>query len=94
LAQWRKNQIRPSDRKLIIHANSAGPHISRISLVFLNENDMTKAPPPPYALDLAPSDFVLFARVKQLLRGAELPDRHLLFDAIVQILNGLEKCLG
>jgi hypothetical protein len=60
-------------------------------LVFLDENDVMKAPHPRYSPGLAPSDSLLFGHVKQLLPGAEFPDRDLLFDAIVQILTRREK---
>jgi hypothetical protein len=75
LAEWRRNQVGASDRKVIIHADNAPPHTARISLTFLNENDMTKAPHPFSLLDLVPSDFFLFGHVKQFLRGVESPDR-------------------
>jgi hypothetical protein len=55
--------------------------------MFSDENDVTKTRHPPYSLDLTPSDFFLFGH----LRGAEFPDWNSLFDAIVQILTGLEK---
>jgi hypothetical protein len=52
---------------------------------------MMKSPHSTYAPALAPSDFVLFGYVKQLLREAEFHDRDSLFNENVQILTGLEN---
>jgi hypothetical protein len=93
LAEWLKNQVGASDRKLIVHADRTRPHTAGISLTFLDENDMMKALHPPYPSDLVPSDFFPFVHVKQLLRGVKYPDRGSLFDAIVQILTGSRKWL-
>jgi hypothetical protein len=76
---------------LIIYGDNARSHMARISLPFLDKNDMTIAPYPPYSPDLAPSDFFVFGHIKQLFRGAEFPDRDSPFDAIAQILTVLEK---
>jgi hypothetical protein len=63
----------------------------RITLTFREENDMTKTRHSPYSPDLTPFGFFLFGHVKQLLQGAEFPDRDSLFDAVVQILTRREK---
>jgi hypothetical protein len=76
---------------LIVHADDLQSHTARIFLTILYENGVTKARPFPYSPDLAPSGFFLFGQAKQLLRGAECPDWNSLFDAIVQLLTGLEK---
>jgi hypothetical protein len=76
---------------LIVHANDVRPHMPKIFMTFPDENDAAKAPHPLYSSDLPPSGFFLFGHVKQLLRGAEFPDRDSLFDANVQISTGLEK---
>jgi hypothetical protein len=52
---------------------------------------MAKARHPSYSPDLTPSDFFLFGHIKQLLPGAEFPDRDSLFDALMQILTGRGK---
>jgi hypothetical protein len=59
LLEWRKTQLGGSDRKLIVHADNERPHTVRVTLEFLKQNGMTKAPYPLYSPDLAPSDFYL-----------------------------------
>jgi hypothetical protein len=91
LAEWRRNQVGRSDRKFIVHANTACLHTARNFLTFRDEIYMRKAPHLPYFPDLSPSDFFLFGHLKHLGGGAEFPDRDSLFDAIVHSLTALEK---
>jgi hypothetical protein len=92
LVEWRRNQIRASDRKLIIHADNTHPHTARISVTFLDENDMTKAPHSPSSPNLAPSDFSLFGHVKQFLR-ADFPNQDSFFGTMVQISGSIKSDL-
>jgi histone-lysine N-methyltransferase SETMAR len=62
-----------------------------MSLDFLKQDEMRKAPHPPYSPDLAPSDFHLFNQIKQLLAGHEFPDRAALLGAVQYILWSIEK---
>jgi hypothetical protein len=45
----------------------------------------------PYSLDLAPYDFYLFGYIKRLLAGREFADRSELLQAVMDIVNGIEK---
>jgi hypothetical protein len=60
---------------------------------FLEQNAMKRAPHPAYSPNLAPSDFYLFACVKQLLAVQEFPDGEALLAAINAILRGIEKVI-
>jgi transposase len=69
-----------------------------VTLEFLKQNGMKRAPHPPYSPDLAPLDFCLlslisylFGYVKQLLAGHEFPDREALLEAVGHILENVEK---
>jgi histone-lysine N-methyltransferase SETMAR len=56
-----------NEQKLLVHADNARPHTTRLSTQYLNENRMKSAPHPPYSPDLVPSDFYLFGYVKRCL---------------------------
>jgi hypothetical protein len=91
LTEWRKTQVARTDRKPIVHTDDACLHTAKMSLDFLEQNGMRKAPPPGYSLDLAPSDFYLFGHVKQLLAGHEFSDRGALLDSVQGILWNIKK---
>jgi hypothetical protein len=76
---------------LIVHADNAGPHTAKVTLEFLRPNGMKRALHPPYLPGLAPSDFLLFDYIKQLLAGHEFPDREALLEAVIHILEGIEN---
>jgi hypothetical protein len=52
---------------------------------------MKRAPRPPYSPDLAPCDFYLFGYIKRLVARCEFVDRSKLLQAVMDILNGIEK---
>jgi hypothetical protein len=53
---------------LLLHDN-ARPHSAGTTLNLLNSWGWKILPHPPYRLDLAPSDFTLFPKMKKRLRG-------------------------
>jgi hypothetical protein len=75
LLEWPKTQVGGSDRKLIIHAHNARPHTSRVTLEFVKQNPMKRAPHPPCSPDLAPSDFYLLSsrRHQETLGRTRIP---------------------
>jgi hypothetical protein len=52
---------------LIVLSDNVRRHIPSLTLEFLEQNSVKRAPHPPYSPDLAPSDFYLFGYVKQCL---------------------------
>jgi hypothetical protein len=58
LSQWRSIEAAGNDRKLLVHADNARPHIAKLSTQYFNENRMKSAVHSPYFPDLAPSDFI------------------------------------
>jgi hypothetical protein len=64
LADWHTVQARGSNRKLIIHADNARPHVATMTRQFLEHNAMKRAPHPVYSRDLAPPAFDLFDNTK------------------------------
>jgi histone-lysine N-methyltransferase SETMAR len=91
LSVWRRIQIGRTNRKLIMHADNAGPPIAKVTLDLMRCNARKKAPHPPYSPYLAPSDFCLFGHARPLQRGYEFVDREGLLHAINDILRGSEK---
>lgn len=56
-------------KKVLFHQDNAPCHTSKVTMAKLNELHFQLLPHPPYSPDLAPSDFYLFARLKQMLAG-------------------------
>jgi hypothetical protein len=52
---------------------------------------MKRAPHPPYSPDLALCDFYLFGYIKHLLAGREFADRVEFQEAVMAILDDIEK---
>jgi hypothetical protein len=91
LSKWRRTQVGRTNRKLIGHVDNARPHTAKMTLQFMEQNSMQRAPRPAYSPDLSPSDFYLFGYVKQLLSGCQFADQDSLLQAVGDILVGIEK---
>jgi hypothetical protein len=88
---WWKGQGAGSTRKLIVYADNARPHTTKLLMDFMHANRMPRVPHPPYSPDLAPSDFFLFGHVKRQLGGYSLDHADNLFTAVQEILDGSDK---
>jgi histone-lysine N-methyltransferase SETMAR len=91
LSQWRSIKAAGNERKLLVHADNARPHITKLSTQYFNENRMKSTPHPPYSPDLAPSDFYLFGYVKICLAGLSFEDADQLLVAVEDVIEGIEK---
>jgi len=60
--QWQNNTW-------LLHHDIAPAHAALLTRRFLTNNNMTVVPHPPYSPDLAPSDFLLFPKLKMELKG-------------------------
>ena len=56
-------------RSTIIHHDNARPHTSLETRMALDRLGLRTLPHPPYSPDLAPSDFFLFPKLKDYLKG-------------------------
>jgi hypothetical protein len=90
-SQSRSIETAGNERKLMVHADNAHPHITKLSTQYFNENQMKSAPHPPYSPDLTPSDFYLFGDAKRCLAGLSFKDADHLFAAIEGVLEGIEN---
>jgi hypothetical protein len=91
LFKWRRTQVGRTNRKLIVHAGNSRPHTAKMTMQFMEQNSMQRAPDPAYSPDLTPSDFYFFGYVKQLLSGCQFADQDSLLQAVSAILVGIEK---
>jgi hypothetical protein len=57
LSQWRSIEAAGNERKLLVHADDARPHTTKLSTQYFIENRMKSASHLPYFPDLALSDF-------------------------------------
>ena len=60
--QWRNNTW-------LLHHENASAHAVLLTRRFLTDNNMTVVPHSPCSPDLAPSDFLLFPKLKMKLKG-------------------------
>jgi hypothetical protein len=91
LSQWHSIEAAGNERKLLVHANNARPHIAKLSTQYFNENRMKSVLHPPYFPDLAPSDFYLFGYVQRCLAGLSFEDAYQLLAAVESVRKGIEK---
>ena len=61
-----ETRIQMKKKKVLFHQDSALCHKSLATMAKLNEMSLELLPPPPYSPDLAPSDYYLFADLKEM----------------------------
>lgn len=93
-----RNQLHPSlklkRRGMITHGvlllqDNAPAHTSHVAQAAVFDLGYEQLPHPPYSPDLSPSDYFLFPRVKQELRGRHFTSRSSLGSAIFQCAQHL-----
>jgi transposase len=77
-----------SNGRLVVHAGNAGPHSSKRTREFMEENNTKRALHPPFSPDLAPFDFLLFGYIKRTLQGIEFTEKDDLLAKIREIVKG------
>jgi histone-lysine N-methyltransferase SETMAR len=78
-----------TQRKVVVHADNAKPHVAKRVKQFMDDNGLRTASHPLYSPDLAPSDFFLFGHVKTALRGTVFENAEELLEAVTTILRGI-----
>ena len=87
------NESRPftgTSRIMILHDN-ASAHITGVVTQYLSENRIATLAHPAYSPDLAPCDFWLFPKLKELLAGNKYAPAQDLSKAVNSELQGLQK---
>ncbi|KAH0789239.1 histone-lysine N-methyltransferase SETMAR-like protein [Histomonas meleagridis] len=74
-----------------MHMDNATPHRSRETKKFAIKNGLSLCPHPAFSPDLAPSDFYLFGKVKNELKGSGFVSEDELFEAIKSILEKITR---
>jgi hypothetical protein len=80
-----------NEQKLLVHADNARPHTTKLSTQHFNEDRMKSAQYPPYSPDLVPSDFRLFGYAKICLAGLSFEDANQPLAAVEGVPEGVEK---
>ncbi len=86
---WRQDQER--DHSFLLHQDNASSHTAVPTLALLGESGIQMLSHPPYSPDLAPCDFFLFPRLKEMLRGVRFPNILQLQDGVRRVLNQIPK---
>ena len=61
-----KKRPQMKKKKVLFHQDNTPCHKSIATMAKLHELNFKLLPPPPYSLDLAPSDYYLFAKLKRI----------------------------
>ena len=86
ILQKRLRRIRPTRamQDVLLRHDNARPHSSLRTMVAITKFGWTVVPHPAYSPDLAPSDYQLFGKLKDGLRGTHFPDDESLVTAAKQ----------
>ena len=80
-------------RSTIIHHDNARPHTSLETRTALDRLGLRTLPHPPYSPDLAPSDFFLFPKLKDYLKGNRYETADFFADGIQQVVRRWRLCI-
>jgi len=71
--RWKRPELF-ANNSWILHHNNAPAHTALSAREFLTTKQITVLEHPVYLLDLAPSDFFLFQKIKEILKGRHFDD--------------------
>ncbi|XP_023710598.1 histone-lysine N-methyltransferase SETMAR-like [Cryptotermes secundus] len=86
-----KNQPQLLEAGPIILHDNARPHIGNVGTEKLRQYSLEVLPHAPYSLDMSPSDFDLFPKLKQPMRGHCFPSLEELSAAVTQAIQQINK---
>lgn len=78
-------------RGVLLHQDNAPAHKSHVAMAAIHAAGFEVVDHPPYSPDLAPSDFHLFPKLKQHLRGQVFPDDNAVMDAVTAWFHEQEE---
>ena len=81
------NKRRVGGKPTFLHHDNARPHTATRTMETIERLHFNLLPHPPYSPDLAPADFAVFPRLKQLLRGRVYESRDCLTNEVRRILQ-------
>ncbi|XP_046976362.1 histone-lysine N-methyltransferase SETMAR-like [Vanessa cardui] len=95
IRRWREAIKQKSRGKLragvLFHQDNAPSHKAAVAMTAIQESGFEILEYPPYSPDLAPSDFYLFPRLKEHLRGKKFEDNSEVMAAVEEFLESFEE---
>ena len=79
------------DNAWLLHQDNAPAHNALSIRQFLAERNVTVLNHPPYSPDLAPCDFFLFSKLKEVIEGVRFPDMEAIKKAVTTELKRIPK---
>jgi hypothetical protein len=76
---------------MVLDFDNATHHTAKCKIDYLRANRLTQAPHPTFSLDLAPSDFYLFAKLKITLMGAAFAGDDGLLQSVMGVFNEISR---
>jgi hypothetical protein len=76
---------------MMVHFDNAIQHTAKGTIDYLRANRWTRAPPPAFSPDLAPSRFYLFGKLKMALMSAAFAGDGELLQGVMEVLNGISR---
>lgn len=87
----RENRRGKLAKVVLFHQDNAPAHKSRVAMTAIQDAGFQLMEHPPYSPDLAPSDFYLFPRLKEHLRGYKYGNDEEVIAAVDDFLRDQEK---
>jgi [histone H3]-lysine36 N-dimethyltransferase SETMAR len=69
-------------RGVLLHQDNAPPHKAHVAMAAIHNAGFELVDHPPYSPDLAPSDFHLFPKLKEKIRGRKFGDDNEVMEAV------------
>lgn len=88
IKEKRRGKLR---RGVLFHHDNAPAHSSAVAMAAIQQAGFELVDHPPYSPDLAPSDFHLFPKLKEYLRGNRYEDDNEVMDAVESFLQDQDK---
>lgn len=83
-------QLSRTGQWVLLHDNAPAHSAIRVRQ-FLAQRGVTVLDHPPYSPDLAPADFFLFPRMKEVLKGARFADVSAIQGRVTSVLRSIPK---
>ena len=79
------------DNAWLLHQENVPAHNALSIYQFLAERNVTMLDHPPYSLDLAPCNFFLFSKLKEVIKGVHFPDMEAIKKAMMTKLKHIPE---
>jgi histone-lysine N-methyltransferase SETMAR len=92
-ANAKRHRPKQGLKPITFHWDTVSSQTARMTIANISELGMNQMPHPPYAPEIAPSDFFLVRDLKHKLQGCSYDSAHELFSAITDLRENFEKSL-